>query len=180
MIREAIMEDIKDIMGIIKQTIVEMSTYNNTQWDENYPQEEDFATDIQKGDLFVVEMEGKLVGFVCINKVEPAEYFRLNWSLNEDVMIVHRMAVNSDYRRSGIGTELMKFADEFALKNNIRYLKTDTYSLNTKMNALFKKCGYDFIEEMSFLGKEKPFYCYEKILKILNYYDVSKVLQSWL
>jgi GNAT superfamily N-acetyltransferase len=164
MMRKAIMEDIKDIMGIIKQTIVEMHTYNNTQWDENYPQEKDFVSDIQKGDLFVVEREGKLVGFVCMNKVEPVEYNGLNWSLNEDVMIVHRMAVNSDYRRSGIGTELMKFADEFALKNNIRYLKTDTYSINTKMNALFKKYGYDLVGEMSFLGKEKPFYCYEKIL----------------
>jgi len=164
MIRKAIMEDIKNIIGIINQTIVEMSTYNNTQWDENYPREKDFMNDIQNGDLFVVEREGRLVGLVCINKVEPVEYNELNWSLHEDVMVVHRMAVSSDYRRSGIGTELMKFADEFALKNNIRYLKTDTYSLNTKMNALFKKCGYNLIGEISFLGKEKPFYCYEKIL----------------
>lgn len=32
------------------------------------------------------------------------------------------------------------------------------------MNALFKKCGYDLAGEMSFLGKEKTFYCYEKVL----------------
>lgn len=164
MIRKAVMEDLKDIMEIIKQTIAEMQTYNNTQWDENYPQEKDFMNDIRKGDLFVVEQEGKLVGFVCINKIEPVEYSGLNWLLNEATMIVHRMAVKPNFRRHGIGTELMKFADELALQNNIRYLKTDTYSINIKMNALFKKCGYDFVEEMSFLGKEKPFYCYEKIL----------------
>ena len=40
----------------------------------------------------------------------------------------------------------------------------DTYSLNKKMNSLFKKCGYEFVGEMSFLGKEFAFYCYEKIL----------------
>lgn len=38
MIRKATMEDIKDIMEIIRKTIIEMRTYNNTQWDENYPQ----------------------------------------------------------------------------------------------------------------------------------------------
>lgn len=76
------------------------------------------------------------------------------------------MAVNSHYRRSGIGTELMKFADELALENSIFYLKTDTYSINIKMNALFKKCDYEFVGEMSFLGKEEPFYCYEKILNL--------------
>jgi len=59
----------------------------------------------------------------------------------------------------------MNFADDLAIKNSIKYLKTDTYSINTKMDALFKKCGYKFIGEMIYLGKEKPFNCYEKILK---------------
>lgn len=164
MMRKAFIEDIKNVMEIIKETIVEMHSYGNYQWDENYPQEKDFLNDIQKGDLFVTEREGKLVGFVCINKVEPVEYNGLNWSLNDEAMVVHRMAVNPAYRKNGIGTELMKFADELALKNNTRYLKTDTYSLNSKMNRLFEKCGYKLVGEMSFLGKEKPFYCYEKVL----------------
>ncbi|WP_315120474.1 GNAT family N-acetyltransferase [uncultured Clostridium sp.] len=164
MIRKATMEDLKDIMEIIKDTIVEMHSYNNYQWDESYPQEKDFINDIQKGDLFVSENHGKLVGFVCINKVEPVEYDGLNWSLNENIMVIHRMAVNPNSRRKGIGRKLMEFADELAFENNIRYLKTDTYSLNTKMNILFSKCGYNLVGEMSFLGKEKPFYCYEKVL----------------
>lgn len=166
MVRKASMEDIVNIMKIINRTIEEMHSYNNDQWDENYPRKEDFINDIEKKNLFVLEREEKLGGFVCINKVEPVEYERLNWTLDEDAAIIHRMAVNPDYRRIGIGTELLKFAAEFALKNNIRYLKTDTYSVNTKMNSLFKKCGYSFIGEINFLRKDKPFNCYEKILQI--------------
>lgn len=165
MIRKAEIKDIKDIMKIIKETIEEMHSYDNNQWDENYPQEKDFLDDIQKGDLYASEREGKLVGFVCINKVEPAAYRELNWSLNEEFMVIHRMAVKFAVRRTGIGAELMKYADSLALKNNIRYIKTDTNSVNFKMNALFKKCGYNFVGQIRFLGKEKPFYCYEKVLK---------------
>ncbi len=164
MMRKAVVKDLKDIMEILKETIIEMHSYNNHQWDESYPQEKDFMKDIEKGDLFVVERDDILLGFICVNKIEPVEYNGLNWSLKEEVMVVHRMAVNPSYRRNGVGTELMKFADELALKNNIRYLKTDTYSINTKMKALFVKCGYKLIGEMSFLGKEKPFYCYDKVL----------------
>ena len=163
MMRKAVLEDIKGIMEILKDTILEMNADNNYQWDENYPQEKDFKKDIEKGDLFISEREGVLLGFVCVNKTEPIEYNGLNWTLVEEAMVVHRMAVNPSFRRKGVGTELMKFADELASKNNIRYLKTDTYSTNTKMNALFVKCGYKFIGEMSFLGKEKPFNCYDKI-----------------
>ncbi|KAJ53599.1 GNAT superfamily N-acetyltransferase [Clostridium tetanomorphum] len=162
--RKAVIEDLKDIMAIIKETIVEMHSYNNYQWDENYPREKDFIDDIKKEHLFVKEKEGKLVGFVCINKVQPVEYNELNWSLNEEAIVIHRMAVNPSCRREGIGTKLIKFADKLALENNIKYLKTDTYSLNKKMDALFRKCGYNFVGEMSFIGKGKPFYCYEKVL----------------
>lgn len=166
MIRKANPSDINEIMKIIGETIAEMHSYGNTQWDASYPQKKDFLKDIQRGELYVSERDGNLVGFSCINKVEPAEYTDLPWSIQETAMIVHRMAVAPACRRSGIGTELMKFADEYALKNKVHYLKTDTYSINTKMSALFVKCGYKWVGEMSFRGKEKPFYCYEKLLNI--------------
>lgn len=165
MIRKAVIEDLKDIMEIIRETIIEMHSYNNYQWDENYPQEKDFINDIKNDHLFAAESNGKLVGFVCINEVEPSEYTGLDWCLKEPSMVIHRMAVNPVYRKNGVGTSLMVFAESLALQNKVRYLKTDTNSLNTKMNSLFKKCGYSFVGEMSFLGKESPFYCYEKILK---------------
>jgi len=163
-IRKAISEDLKDIMEIIKQTIIKMHSYNNNQWDGDYPQEKVFIDDIQNENLFVIEREGKIAGFICVNKVEPVEYNKLNWTLNEAAMVVHRMSVSPVYRRNGIGTELMKFTDELALKNNVKYLKSDTYSINPNMNALFLKCGFKLIGEMSFLAKDNPFYCYEKIL----------------
>ncbi|HZK53641.1 MAG TPA: GNAT family N-acetyltransferase [Desulfosporosinus sp.] len=164
MIRKATLEDLEDIMEIIKQTIVEMNAYDNYQWDENYPQEEDFIRDIQKEELFVIERKRKIAGFVCINKVEPVEYNGLNWTVDEAAVVLHRMSVYTAYRRSGIGMELMRFADEVALKNNLKYIKTDTYSINKNMNALFVKCGYNLVGEIRFLGKEKTFYCYEKVI----------------
>ncbi|WP_446899269.1 GNAT family N-acetyltransferase [Clostridium sp. LBM24168] len=167
MIRKANIEDIKRIMKIINKTIVEMRNYNNTQWDESYPQEKDFVNDIKERNLYVTEIGGSLLGFVCINKTKSVEYNRVNWSLDEDCMVVHRMAVNPCYREIGIATKLMNFADELALENNIRYLKTDTYSVNIKMNELLKKCGYNMTGKISFFGKEKVFYCYEKILKLI-------------
>ena len=162
--RKAHLQDIKEIMNIIRKTIMEMHSYHNNQWDESYPQEKDFIKDIQDGDLYISEKDGRLVAFICVNKIEPAEYCGLNWSSDKDVMVIHRMAVDPEFRRNGVGRELMNFAEELALKNTIDYLKTDTNSINEKMKALFQKCGYKVIGEMSFLGKETPFSCYDKLL----------------
>lgn len=166
MIRKASISDLDSIMEILKKIITEMHSYNNFQWDENYPQAKDFAADIEKGNLFVSVRENETVGFICINRDEPKEYKDLKWSSAEDALVIHRMGVSLDYRRGGIGVELVQFADELATRSGVKYLKTDTYSLNTKAQRLFEKCGYAFIGEMRFLGKEKAFYCYDKILEL--------------
>ncbi|MCC3866648.1 GNAT family N-acetyltransferase [Terrisporobacter mayombei] len=165
MIRKASLNDVNNIMDIIKSTVKEMKTYNNTQWDENYPQAKDFTEDVESGDLYVQDEDGQIKGFICINYIEPIEYEDLSWGSKNKAMVIHRMAVNTNHRQQGVATKLMNFAEELALENNVVYLKTDTYSTNTKMNSLFKKCGFNLVGEMSFLGKEKPFYCYDKLLK---------------
>ena len=145
MIRKAKISDVGTIMTIINETVKEMKSYGNNQWDENYPNSETFINDIKNDSLYVYEEDNNIKGFICI--------------------VAHRIAVNTKFRNGGIATKLMSFCEELASKEGIRYIKTDTYSLNTKMNSLFKKLGYKFIGEVKFLSKEKAFYCYEKILK---------------
>ncbi|WP_122639542.1 GNAT family N-acetyltransferase [Romboutsia sp. Marseille-P6047] len=165
MIRKARLNDISTIIEIIKSTIEEMKTYNNTQWGENYPLDEDFADDIENGDLYVDDDCGHIKGFICVNFIEPVEYEGLNWSSNDKSMMIHRMAVNPRFRQQGVATELINFAEKLAYYNNVVYLKTDTYSINTKMNSLLKKCGFKFIGKINLFDKEKSFYCYDKLLK---------------
>jgi len=164
MIRKAYIKDLDQIMNIISNIVKEMKTYNNTQWDENYPQAKDFENDIKNEDLYVDELDGQVVGLICVNYIEPDEYLDKKWVSDKKAMIIHRMAVNSNFRNQKIGTRLMEFAEELAKNNGVVYLKTDTYSLNIKMNSLFKKFGYQLAGQMEFLGKEEPFNCYDKFL----------------
>jgi ribosomal protein S18 acetylase RimI-like enzyme len=164
MIRHAVKNDIKNIIKIIDKIIVEMDSYENNQWDKDYPREKHFLNDIEKNSLFICEREGKIAGFLCINRLQLDEYNTLKWSTDENFMAVHRVAVNPECRRMGVGSELLEFAEEYALENNVKYLKTDTHSLNTKMSNLFTKFDYDLVGEIKIPGKEKPFYCYEKVL----------------
>lgn len=164
MIRKAHLKDIEEISRIVDIAISDMHSYNNFQWDENYPREEDFKNDIYNGELFVCESNNEVAGVACINFDEPEEYNTLAWSLKKPSMIVHRMAVNPKFRGCGIGLELMKFAEILSLEKGINYMRIDTNSLNTKAQNLFKRCGYNFVGEVTFSGKEGTFYCYEKTL----------------
>lgn len=163
MIRKAKSSDMADIMDIIHNTIKGMKYSKNYQWDSKYPQPKHFESDIESGNLYISEGEkGKICGMICINFEEPEEYTGLKWSLNKKAMVLHRMAVSHDCRNQGVGSLLMKFAEELAVKNGTLYIKSDTYSTNELMNYLFRKLQYKLIGEMNFQGRELPFYCYEK------------------
>lgn len=164
MIRKATINDINEIMAIVEFTKGEMHKYNNYQWDENYPKSGDFEKDILKGTLYIWEENSRVAGFVCIDDLEPEEYVGKNWAINEKALVVHRVAVSKDFRKKGLGIKLIKYAEDLAKENKVRYLKTDTYSLNLGAQSLFKKCQYKFVDQMDYLGKEKTFYLFEKIL----------------
>lgn len=163
-IRLANYSDLEQITKIIKTVCQEMHLQGNDQWDDNYPVTADFANDIQKKELYVSEINGLVSGFICINYSQPEEYAKISWSSNQKPMILHRMAVAPDFRGGGIGSILLQFAEGIAQDSGVNYLRSDTNSLNDKMNALFRKLGYVFVGEMPAFGKKSPFNFYDKVL----------------
>ena len=165
MIRKAKLTDLDAIMSIINETVKEMKSYKNDQWDENYPNRKTFINDIENENLYLYEEDNYIKGFVCIDTDEAKEYKNLKWSSDDKCMVTHRMAIDSKFRINHIASKLMDFCEELAINKGVRYLKADTYSVNEKMNSFFKKRRYNFVGEVFFEGKENPFYVYEKILK---------------
>lgn len=164
MIRQAKKADIPRIMEITRETIKYMNIEDNCQWDSNYPLESDFLNDISTGTLYVDEIKGEVNAFVCVSFEEAPEYAVLPWKCKDGFMVVHRMAVSHKYRENGIGTKLLKYAEEIARNNNAGSLRTDTFCLNSAMNRLLMRMGYSKVGEVYFDEIPKPFNCYEKIL----------------
>lgn len=164
MIRIAIISDLDQIMQIVEDSKLDMHSYGNFQWNEDYPKAEDFIKDINNRSLFVYDLEGIVAGFICVNKEEPEEYKNTNWSLAKEAYIIHRLAVNNNFLGQGVGHELIDYANAICIKDNISYIKTDTNTLNIKAQGLLKKCGYTFVGDISLSGHIGLFYCYEKVL----------------
>ncbi|WP_297407940.1 GNAT family N-acetyltransferase [uncultured Cetobacterium sp.] len=165
MIRNATENDLDKIMEIINITVKDMETEGNNQWDEAYPNRDIFIKDIKNNYLYLIEEED-IKGVICLNYIEADEYKNINWSLESKALVIHRMAVNSKFRNQGIGSKLLEFAKSLAKENNIKIIKTDTYSKNIKMDNLFRKLNFKQIGVVNFNGKEKYFFCYENLVNL--------------
>ena len=164
MMRIAGLNDLDAVLDIVAKTIEVMRTENNLQWTEEYPALSHFISDVDEKSLYVYEKDGEVIGFICVNQKEEPAYAGLTWSQDPPCFVMHRMAVMPSARREGVGRKLIAFAENYAKERGVCYLRTDTFSKNTGMNILFKKCGFKKTGEVHFRGLPEPFNCYDKIL----------------
>lgn len=86
------------------------------------------------------------------------------WITNGIYATIHRLAIDNNYKRKGIGDEIIKYSQDCCIKNNISSLRIDTHKLNIPMIKLIEK------NKFSYCGIIKTDYssdrvAYEKVLK---------------
>ncbi|WP_421378948.1 GNAT family N-acetyltransferase [Bacillus salacetis] len=165
-IRKGNKEDVEDIMKMVRKTVEIMKSENIDQWTDEYPLADDFSRDADYGSLYVaVDEDDNVAGSITIDQREPDEYGTSQWRKEGPAYLFHRLVVDPEVRGKGIASLLISHTEETAKEHNVYYIRTDTYSLNKKAQALFKKNGFIQTGEIQFMGKENPFYTFDKILE---------------
>ena len=147
MIRQAIRNDISGVVKIYDKILdLETEGKAHTGWQKNiYPTEETALDALQKGDLFVFEEDGCILAAARINQKQEPEYEDCQWAFlapNSEIMVLHTLVVDPDASGRGIGSEFVRFYEEFAVTNGCHFLRMDTNVINTAARALYKKHGY--------------------------------------
>jgi ribosomal protein S18 acetylase RimI-like enzyme len=110
-----------------------------------YPTEETALDALEKGDIFVLEKNGCILAAARINQRQEEEYANCQWAFaasDSEVMVLHTLVVDPDASGRGIGSQFVRFYEEFAITNGCHYLRMDTNVINTVARALYKKHGY--------------------------------------
>ena len=165
MFRLAIIEDLDQIMAIVKETIEDLNKEGNFQWGDGYPNINVFKEDIKNHSLYVYLNNSEVVAFICLNHKEDLAYKEVTWNKQEKAFVIHRFAVKRAFQRQKIGSKVIHWVEEYAKRNQIYYLKVDTNSKNIRMNALFKKMGFQYVGSIQLRNVKTVFNCYDKIIE---------------
>ena len=141
-IREVQSSDVADVMSVMEAAKKIMRKSGNmNQWTDGYPSETAITADMEKNGGFVVEDDGKVVGyFAFLPSPEPtyARIYEGKWLDDEEPYhVVHRIASYPDFH--GIFDSIMDFC--FSHDPNIRI---DTHWDNKIMQHLIVKHGFSY------------------------------------
>jgi len=132
-------EAIMTVFDAARQIMV--NSGNIHQWQNGYPTLDNVALDIEKEGAFVVEDEGKVVGyFACLPSPEPtyARIYDGEW-VDDDLPyhVIHRIASRPESH--GVFRDIMAWA--FGRERNIRI---DTHRDNAIMQHNILKSGFSY------------------------------------
>lgn len=167
MIEQATLEDLKQVEEIMESIKEEMREEGNPQWgstEDNYPSTDRLREDIENNRMVKYVEDNKIKGIISIVEDLSREYDELIKNSQEKAYILHRLAVPKEYRKQNIATNIMKFVENLAKKNNIKVLKSDTEVSNTKMNNLFIKEGFTYKGKFTYDDYPGTYNYYEKEL----------------
>jgi len=166
MIRRAKISEIPDIITICKACAAYMISNGIYQWNEYYPSALAFENDVERDELYVLEVEEKIIGTVVISTQIDEEYKPVEWlTENGNSVYIHRLSVNPQLQGKGYARQLMDFAENYARKNGFASVRLDTFSQNKRNQKFYETRGYQKLDTIYFPKQsEHPFYCYELVL----------------
>ncbi|MCO7223081.1 aminoglycoside 6'-N-acetyltransferase [Pleionea sp. CnH1-48] len=101
-------------------------------------------------EIVLVESEqGEIIGFMELNIRNYVEGSR-----QPKVPYVEAWYVEENYRSQGIGTALMKHAEQWAKSQGFNQLASDTELINQNSIRMHKKLGFDEVERIVCFIKE--------------------------
>jgi ribosomal protein S18 acetylase RimI-like enzyme len=149
-IKLSTLENIPEIMTIIKDAKELLASLKIDQWQNGYPNAAQVEQDILKGESYVVLSDENQVIATSMFTTNKEPTYQIieegSWKVDEskNYGVIHRMAIKKEYRKQGLATLLFDEFHQQLKSKNIQSLKIDTHEENLGMQALIKKIGYHY------------------------------------
>ena len=166
MIRPAVKTDLCKIIQITQACAKHLCEMGIFQWNENYPSLEAFEKDLSNEELFVLEIEGDIIGAIVISTRKDDVYEPIDWLTDDSTNgYLHRLCVHPKHQGKGHARDLLDFAETHLKELGAVSIRLDTFSKNLRNNKLYEARGYRRLGDVYFeLKSAFPFHCYEKLL----------------
>ena len=114
-----------------------------------YPTRDTAEAALQRGDLFVMEDANKICGAALINQIQVDVYADAPWEFDtpaDQVCVLHTLVISPKRRGRGLGSQFVRFYEEYALEHDWPELRIDTNARNARARAMYAKLGYKEID----------------------------------
>ncbi len=147
MIRKATEKDIDRVEKIYNAAHTTEETGNKrTGWIRGiYPVRETAEIAQKRGELFVIEADGKVCGTGIINNTQVDCYEGANWEHDvpdNQICVLHTLVIDPECSGRGYGNSFVAFYESFARQTGCVELRIDTNEINSVARRMYIENGF--------------------------------------
>ena len=112
-----------------------------------HPKAEGIKAYVQEGSMYLHKELDTLVGVMAVTLYQGEDYHSIEWSRqvpDDEVAVIHILAVSPDRQGSGIGSEMVREAIELAKANGMIAIRLDALATNTPAHKLYERLGFEY------------------------------------
>lgn len=152
MIEIAVQKDIREITFLAKKARNHMLDIGLKQWVGDYPNLSNFSNDLKVDCLYVYRNNNSITGAISLLPDTESVYREIKWSTN-NALVIHRLIVDPESQRKGIGKSLFEFSINLAKERNYQSIKVDTHPDNFRMLGLIIKMGFKYVGYLTTINR---------------------------
>lgn len=158
-IRIANIDDAIYVQEVLDDAKALFRSEGSDQWQDldNYPNINTTISDINKKQMYVYEIDKKVVGCIVLSKEKEEAYNKVyngKWIEENNYYVIHRLSVRNGYYKKGIAKALINYAESITKKDNVKSIKVDTKKENIRMLSLLKTLGFKEVGIIHLLRKD--------------------------
>jgi ribosomal protein S18 acetylase RimI-like enzyme len=92
-------------------------------------------------------LSGGIVGAMALTMYQGEEYHDIEWLQqvsDDDVAVIHILAVSPDEQGKGIGSEMIREAIRLAQANGKKAIRLDALASNTPAHRIYERLGFEY------------------------------------
>jgi ribosomal protein S18 acetylase RimI-like enzyme len=141
-IRKAEINDLETIrklsLMLFDKEKKEYDIYLDMEWTYSDAGKKHFVNRIKKGCTLIVEVDGKMVGYLAGGIAKAYPYRTV-----KDVGEIDSMYVMDEYRNKGIGSKLVTLFFEWCNEKGLTHIKVEASAQNINGIKFYKKMGFN-------------------------------------
>ena len=101
----------------------------------------------EEGSLYLHRIDGAIVGAVAVTMSQSEDYHAIKWAqdvADDEVAVIHMLAVSPDCQGQGIGAEMVKAAIQLARERGKKSIRLDALASNTPGHRLYERLGFEY------------------------------------
>ena len=159
----ATLQDLPELMALYAAATRHMDEQGIPQWDEFYPTESFVREDIERGQLYLGRIGGRIAVAFALEECREGDYEEADWRYREEVFVViHRLCVHPDMQGQGVSRKAMDYLEQLVRSRGIRAIRLDAFPQNPAAIHLYESRGY--VKAGEIVYRKGLFYLYEKSL----------------